>query len=76
LGDESVLLEPHRHGGGAIEDLLDAVNLDEVLASAEGAELLGPERAGNLANLARVGVVQAPSFFGPDEVILLGHVLP
>src|SRR5690606_8690925 len=54
------LLEAERRGGPAVLDALDELDLDEVVARAHGAALVGAAPARQLADELRPGAVDAP----------------
>src|SRR5512140_467577 len=59
-------------GGLRIEDLIDHIDFNEVVARAERADLLPPARLGPVGYLARIGPVDAALFLGAGKVALGG----
>ncbi len=75
LQDQVALHQSHRIGGLGIEDLLDDIDFDEVIAGAQRADLGAAALLGFLAHLSRVSSIQAAVLFGPPEVCLGGVAL-
>ena len=69
-------LEPEGEGRLRIEDLGHLVQLQEVVARAEGAELVGAALAGPLAHRLRVGAREPPSLLAPLGVVGGGGEAP
>src|SRR5574341_2692064 len=67
--------QTHDPGGFLIEDFVNHIHLDEVIARAQRPDLFDAALDGSLADLARIGGFQASTFLGAAHVVFVGITL-
>ncbi len=72
LGHDLAGEEAHRRRGRLVEDLIDDIDFDEVVARAQRAQLVARPLIGPGADLVRVGAVDAAVLLGALQVHLRG----